>query len=260
MQEGSALLYEHGMGFWRRGAETPSPIKWDDRIVEVREGQWSYVASSVGHAPDKVAGTAALAREDSKERKTVWSFSTGEVFTLNWEQGLCFQLLNKSSDRSAVALQQGRKLQYQVKEANPEEEQHYITIIRSSPESPSGRATALLNWKLQAVEFLPEEDAVFVLLLNMAILRTMSQVRREDVGGLLVRHRVREVGTGLRDWGSVILPADSSRHPSAHLKPWYWNNASEVLGPAEADDWGRRTRKYSPADGKDELYRESIIS
>lgn len=42
-----------GRGFWRRGAETPAAVKWDDRIVEVREGQWSYVGNSVGYAPGK---------------------------------------------------------------------------------------------------------------------------------------------------------------------------------------------------------------
>lgn len=40
-----------GGGFWRRGGETPSPVKWEDRIIEIREGSWSYVAGSIGRAP-----------------------------------------------------------------------------------------------------------------------------------------------------------------------------------------------------------------
>lgn len=40
-----------GGGFWRRGGETPSAVKWEDRIIEVREGSWSYVAGSIGRAP-----------------------------------------------------------------------------------------------------------------------------------------------------------------------------------------------------------------
>lgn len=40
-----------GRGFWRRGAETPSAVKWDERIIEIREGSWSYVADSIGRAP-----------------------------------------------------------------------------------------------------------------------------------------------------------------------------------------------------------------
>ncbi|KAL2925299.1 Glycine-rich domain-containing protein 1 [Bienertia sinuspersici] len=41
-----------GGGFWRRGGESPETVKWEDRIIEVREGPWSYVASStIGKAP-----------------------------------------------------------------------------------------------------------------------------------------------------------------------------------------------------------------
>ncbi|KAK8967683.1 hypothetical protein KSP40_PGU003618 [Platanthera guangdongensis] len=248
-----------GRGFWRRGGETPTAVKWEDGIVEVRVGQWSYIASSVGHAPEKVVGTATPAREDSEGRNTVWSFSTGDILTLRWEHGLCLQLQNTRSDQS-VAVQPGRKQQYQVKEANPEQEQYYMTVMRSSPENPGGKATALLNWKLQAAEFSPEEDAVFVLLLNMAVLRTMSRARREDIGGLLVRHRVRQVSPGSRDWGSVLFPGGPSCDLSPHLKPWYWSNAEEALASAEDDEWRPRILKYSPADGKDELYRAGIVS
>lgn len=40
-----------GEGFWRRGGETPSAVKWEDRIIEIREGSWSYVAGSIGTSP-----------------------------------------------------------------------------------------------------------------------------------------------------------------------------------------------------------------
>lgn len=40
-----------GEGFWRRGDEAPSAVKWEDRIIEIREGSWSYVADSIGKAP-----------------------------------------------------------------------------------------------------------------------------------------------------------------------------------------------------------------
>lgn len=40
-----------GGGFWRRGGETPANVRWEDRIIEVREGSWSYVAGSIGRAP-----------------------------------------------------------------------------------------------------------------------------------------------------------------------------------------------------------------
>lgn len=38
-------------GFWRRGGEVPVAVKWEDRIIEIREGCWSYVAGSIGRAP-----------------------------------------------------------------------------------------------------------------------------------------------------------------------------------------------------------------
>lgn len=49
--EDKCLYYRIGGGFWRRGGETPSAVKWEDRIIEVREGSWSYVAGSIGRAP-----------------------------------------------------------------------------------------------------------------------------------------------------------------------------------------------------------------
>jgi len=45
------LNYRVGGGFWRRGSEAPSAVKWEDRIIEIREGSWSYVAGSIGRAP-----------------------------------------------------------------------------------------------------------------------------------------------------------------------------------------------------------------
>ncbi|XP_022136063.1 uncharacterized protein LOC111007846 isoform X4 [Momordica charantia] len=42
-----------GGGFWRRGAETPLPVKWEDRIIEIREGSWSYIAGSIGRSPEQ---------------------------------------------------------------------------------------------------------------------------------------------------------------------------------------------------------------
>lgn len=43
-----------GRGIWRRGAETPEAVKWEDRIIEVREGPWLYIAGTVGTAPGKM--------------------------------------------------------------------------------------------------------------------------------------------------------------------------------------------------------------
>lgn len=45
------MKYRVAGGFWRRGSETPSAVKWEDRIIEIREGSWSYVAGPIGRAP-----------------------------------------------------------------------------------------------------------------------------------------------------------------------------------------------------------------
>ncbi|KAG0479803.1 hypothetical protein HPP92_010661 [Vanilla planifolia] len=93
-----------GRGFWRRGAETPALVKWEDRIIELREGQWSYIASSVGSAPQKIIGTATPNKEDSREGNAVWFLSTGDVLTMQWEHGLSFKLVNENLDHSVLKI------------------------------------------------------------------------------------------------------------------------------------------------------------
>jgi len=171
-----------------------------------------------------------------------------------------------------VKLLRGRKMQYQVSEEGKklrkieeeaEDEEGFVTLVRFSEDSPNGKATALLNWKLLAVEILPEEDAVFVLLLCLAILRSVSEMTKEDLGGLLIRRRLKETKHGLRDWGSVILHPSSysSLPPSLHIQPWYWN-AKAVL----AQDHGAERTVSSPvlsnslAEGGDKLYKRGIFT
>uniref|UniRef100_A0A0D3ENG9 GRPD C-terminal domain-containing protein n=1 Tax=Oryza barthii TaxID=65489 RepID=A0A0D3ENG9_9ORYZ len=249
-----------GRGFWRRGAETPIAVKWEDRIIEIREGSWSYIAnaSSIGYAPEKVVGTATP-EKDQQDNKVVWHFSTGDVLTVKLGDDLNFHLRNESSGEEARLLV-GRRLNYRINKESTlndrNDEEEYLTLVRTSPDHQGDRATMLLNWKLLVVEFLPEEDAVFALLLCMAIARTMTEIRREDVSGLLVRRRICETKVGQRDWGSVMLPNSPSLDP--HLQPWY-RNAAHVLSSAETASNGMMLMKYSPADGKDELYRKAVI-
>ncbi|XP_077240674.1 enolase (DUF1399) isoform X2 [Tasmannia lanceolata] len=91
-----------GGGFWRRGAETPTSVKWEDRIIEIREGSWSYVAGSIGTAPEKVVGTATPKDKNPQDKKATWSLSTGYVLTIQWEGGLNFHLQNENPDESSV--------------------------------------------------------------------------------------------------------------------------------------------------------------
>lgn len=142
-----------------------------------------------------------------------------------------------------------------------EEEEGFVTLVRFTEEDPNGRATALLNWKLLVVEVLPQEDAVLVLLLCISILRSVSEMIKEDVGSLLIRRRLKEAKLGARDWGSVILhPSSCSPSISSpYLQPWYWN-AEAVLVSDGADHFTRQPAfSYSPAEGGDKLYKRGII-
>jgi len=236
----------------------------------------------------KVVGTATP-KEPSEHWNASWEFSTGDELMIQWEstsrKGLSFDLKSKASPDAKVKLLIGRKMQYQrrniilqsptneentsieeeyrpeVKEAEEEDDEGFVTLVRFSEDDPNGKATALLNWKLLVVEFSPEEDAVFVLLLCISILRSVSEMRKEDVGNLLIRRRLKEAKLGTRDWGSVILDTSSSCSPSittTHLQPWYWN-AKAVMA---ADDFARHpaASSYSPAEGGDKLFKKGIIA
>lgn len=275
-----------GGGFWRRGGEIPSAVKWEDRIIEIREGSWSYVASSIGRAPEKVVGTATP-REPPEGWQASWNFSTGDELLIQWEsstsfRSLKFEVRSKESAEKMVRLLRGRKMQYEVQTSGlnkicnehdeesdepknfESEEDEFVTVIRFSDDNPTGKATALVNWKLLTVEVLPEEDAVLVLLLCISILRTISEIRKEDLGSLLVRRRIREAKPGDHDWGSVIL------HPSSYspsissrfLQPWYWN-AETVMAAQTTDNTTQHSDmnlNYSPAEGGDKLYKRGIFA
>ncbi|KAM7273291.1 hypothetical protein ACFE04_027955 [Oxalis oulophora] len=264
-----------GDGFWRRGGETPLAVKWEDRIIEIREGSWSYVAGSIGKAPEKVIATAAP-KHPPEHWQASWHFSTGDELMIKWEpstsiSGLSFYLRNEASPHSSVQLLNGRKLQYEVKrnkgeETQDEEYNHkdegFVTLVRFTEDDPTGRATALLNWKLLVIELLPEEDAVLALLLCVSILRSVSELRKEDAGSLLIRSRVKEPKMGARDWGSVILDTSSRCDDlSAYVQPWYWNAETVMAPDAKADTFARPLAfNHSPADGGDKLYKRAIIT
>ncbi|KAG5232388.1 glycine-rich domain-containing protein [Salix suchowensis] len=272
-------------GFWRRGGETPSAVKWEDRIIEIREGSWSYVAGSIGRAPEKIVGTATP-REPPEHWQAAWCFSTGEELLISWESStsmadLNFRLRNQTSSDPLVKLLRGKKMQYRARkisskgkehekrentEENDEEDEDdegFLTLVRFTEDNPTGRPTALLNWKLLIVELLPEEDAVFALLLCISILRSISEMRKEDVGSLLIRRRLKEAKLGARDWGSVILhpSSSSSTISSPYLQPWYWNARSVIAPDHGGDDATKQPAvNNSPVEGGDKLYKKGIMT
>ncbi|XP_021898824.1 uncharacterized protein LOC110815359 isoform X2 [Carica papaya] len=265
-----------GGGFWRRGAETPSNVKWDDRIIEIRAGSWSYVAGSIGRAPEKVIATASP-KEPPDQWQAAWQFSTGDELMIRWESsssssGLNFCLINQTSTDSSVKLLRGRKMEYQVKDNNQEseskesedDEEEFVTVVRVTEENPDGKATALLNWKLQVVEVQPEEDALLVLLLSVSMLRSISEMTKQDLGSLLIRKRLKEAKMGSRDWGSVILHLSSwpssSCITSPHLQPWYWNSNAVMARDGRTESVTRQPGlDYSPVEGGDRFYKKGIL-
>lgn len=229
-----------------------------------------------------MVGTATP-KEPPEQWNAAWQFSTGDELVVRWEtsmsiSGLSFGLRSQAAE-STVKLLKGRKMQYQVKKAEPQdangacrngeeekeedkEEEGFLTLVRFTEDDPDGRATALLNWKLLVVEFMPEEDAVFVLLLCTSILRSVSDMKKEDMGSLLIRRRLKEAKLGSRDWGSVVLHpfSCSSSTSSPYLQPWYLD-AKAVM---ESDGADRTTKppslSYSPEEGSDQLYKQGIFT
>ncbi|KAJ9681851.1 hypothetical protein PVL29_017967 [Vitis rotundifolia] len=270
-------------GFWRRGGETPSAVKREDRIIEIREGSWSYLAGTIGRVPEKVVGTATP-KGPPDHQKSAWCFSTGDELTIHWDlssstAGLNFSLQNQTCPDSLVKLLEGRKMQYQAKkfnsqkekakqnmnngqEVDEEDDEGFVTLVRFTEENPTGRATALLNWKLLVVEVLPEEDAVLALLLCISILRSVSEMRKEDVGSLLIRRRLKEAKQGTRDWGSVVLhPSCSSDISLPQLQPWHWNAMAVTAASNGTDNFTKQPAfTYSPVEGSDKLYKRGIIA
>ncbi|KAJ0254474.1 Enolase [Hirschfeldia incana] len=251
-----------GKGVFRRGGEVPSPVKSEERITEIRVGSWSYVEGSIGKAPVKVVGTVTP-KEPVEDWDAAWDFSSGDELLIRWDSSGSISELGLQSTKpgSLVRLLTGRRMQY--KGDSEENNQGFVTIVRSTEEDPTEKATALIDWKHQAVEFLPEEDAVFVLLLSVSIIRSVTQKRREDVGKLLVRKRITEA-TGERDWGSVIVDASSSNVSSSsspYLEPWY-RNSGKVMAMEEKAQVARYpypVMSYSNVDGGDSLYKHVIF-
>ena len=173
--------------------------------------------------------------------------------------GRRMQYQRRNNDSKNKGYEENTSIEEENQRERDDEDDGFMTLVRCSEENPIGKATALLNWKLLVVEFSPEEDAVFVLLLCISILRSVSEMRKEDVGNLLVRRRLKEARLGDRDWGSVILHPSlcSLSISSPHLQPWYWN-AKVVMA---SDDISRQPAlNYSLVEGGDKLFKRGLIS
>lgn len=232
-------------GVWRRRKDRPVGVDWNERVIQVCEGAWTYVAGSIGIAPANVVGSATPIADDLENHRMTWELSSGEIFTIQmpiqqmeWERHLEFTLKNTPKGKSARLLN-GRKLQYQVAGAKDEEEEGFVTLVRYTPQCPQGKATALFNWKVSAMEFLAKEDAILLLLLCNATVRTIADFGGEgdSVENFFIKKRRKEVKPGNRDWGSVVI--QNSR--SVRDQTFWYLNPREVLGIPSIDEKPTRT-------------------
>lgn len=40
-------------GIWRKSGDRPEGVDWHERVIDVCEGGWTYVAGATGYAPSK---------------------------------------------------------------------------------------------------------------------------------------------------------------------------------------------------------------
>ena len=115
--------------------------------------------------------------------------------------------------------------------ATPEQE-GFVTLVRYNAQAPQGRATALFNWQVSAMEVHPEEDVVLVLLLCIATMRSIADFGGRHYGNLFARRRHKEHKPGLKDWNSVVL---EHANPQSNLAMWYLSTPEKVCSDDGTD-------------------------
>lgn len=240
-------------GVWRSKIERPVGVDWNERIVSIHGGGWNYISGSTGIAPEEALATATPLNDELEQYKMKWSFSTGETLTIQmpienieWERHLRFSL--KGNRLGVIRLLNGRHMQYEVPSSVPEEEEGFVTLVRYTAEARQGRATALFNWKLLAMEVLPEEDVVLVLLICIATQRAVADLGAKTLRNVYRRKHVKKVERQ-RNWGSVVM--GGGQEVPSELTFWYVN-PEEVLGVdlAEMDN-----EEVLPKGASEHMYR-----
>lgn len=240
-------------GVWRSKTERPVGVDWNERVIRIHGGGWNYISGSTGRAPEEILAIATPLNDELEQYKMKWSFSTGETLTiqmpiedLEWERHLRFSV--KGNRLGVVRLLNGRHMQYEIPSAVPEEEEGFVTLVRYTTEARQGRATALFNWKMSAMEVLPEEDVVLVMLICTATQRGVL-----DLGGKILRnfYRRRSLRKRVkqRNWGSVVM-GGGQEVPSDRM--FWYVNPEEVLGVnlAEMDN-----EEVLPKGASEQMYR-----
>ncbi|KAG0586351.1 hypothetical protein KC19_2G084200 [Ceratodon purpureus] len=263
-------------GSWRKSGDRPVGVDWNERVINIHEGGWNYVVNNIGIAPEKVVGSAAPLAHELEQYKLSWALSTGDTLVisrqigdLNWERHLEFTLKTSGRGVGLARLVNGRKQQYEVPGAPPSEDEGFVTLIRYGPHTPQGKATALFNFKISAMEVAPEEDVVLVLLLCTATMRSIADFGGLSAGNEYTRRRTKENTPGSNDWGSVVLESTTRGSSLAH---WHWNGGhtadddegdgenhpGRIAGVSDPDavDWSDGEHSVAPASPSDAVALE----
>lgn len=61
-------------GIWRKSGDRPEGVDWHERVINVCEGGWTYVAGATGYAPSKFPSIFEN-RAGVRESRVILSFN-----------------------------------------------------------------------------------------------------------------------------------------------------------------------------------------
>ncbi|KAG0565461.1 hypothetical protein KC19_8G192000 [Ceratodon purpureus] len=122
-----------------------------------------------------------------------------------------------------VALVSGRRLDYQVNGASPEEEAGFVTLVRYTPDTPSGKATALFNTSSGAMEVKPEESVPLVVLLSTVISISLVEMLGKSRPQISKTGRNKARASG-NEWGAVIFERQANEKSDIARKMALYNS------------------------------------
>lgn len=227
------------------GASRFRKLKSRIKQMYIHQGGWEYHSqfSDRGTAPANiVAGAEQLEELDDMKvgpnvrRQWILLDNPAQVLTVSkdatdplWNMRPGLELNGNFGD--PIKLVCGRKLDYEVKGANNEEEGGFVTVIRYNPkDAPLGKATALFNWRSGAMEVLPQESVLLVLLVSNIIAMSVFDIEGSKVKLNSNRRLPSRSSQSYDEWGAVVFEKRNSTSLSRSMIPYYcwWDMPSIV--------------------------------
>ena len=154
-------------------SSSPPSVELNQTMWAPRDRSWSLSV----HLQDPAL---SFDQKAPKEKKEGSIGSASHVL-----KGLDFQFAqNEGQDPFRLLI--GRWLKYETKQGAKvkssgggevaKDESDYVTLVRYSASFPRGRATALMNWRLGAIEVDPLESSVLVMSISRAIFLSVEAV------------------------------------------------------------------------------------